>query len=779
MLRATVVCNWPARVAILVLLLAAPACAGHARTKSGQLFEGIPARVQGLSLSAVQQDEGAIIGYPVLMIDDGMRRIFIPQRQVDEVEEGADLSKYETFSLKQHRTSRKPMLGSLEGFMETTEFNEFGQRTHTVNTSFGQKQLIVGIEKITPQLLYLTGINYEWEHAVSTTSIPPATLDAVLRKAIDPKNPEDRMAVARFYLQAGMYPQGAAELDALLRDFPERESNVAQLRQQLRQLQAKLILQELGRRKAAGQHRLAYESLAKFPTEEMSAAVLRQVREMTADYNSAREKADKALVMLGDLQSRLDDQNLVAAIAPLRSFVRDELNYDTLGRLDAFFNLAADESLAPAEKLALAYSGWVLGSADAVTDLNTAASLWKARLLVTEYLRAKSPQRKELLQQIASMEGVGTENIVKLIPLLPPIIETPDLQPAQPLSIEVDDDMPGEHPVYHVLLPEEYHPHHKYPLIVALHPAERPAPQELVWWGGTPDKPGQSSRRGYIVIAPEYAPAKTRAYDYDVAAHDIVLRSLNDARKRFRVDSDRVFLSGHGMGGDAAFDIGMSHPDLFAGVIPIAGVCDQYCKWYRDNANLTSWYVVGGELDLDRNTTSRDLTVLEHMMKFHFDLVFVEYVGRGYESYYEEIHRLFDWMELHRRKKYLKSFQLDVLRPSENRCQWVQAEGFPPNVTQSAVLAGKSRRRVVPMTLDVQVLPGDAEYTAVTVKSGAARHSLWFSPEVVDFNKRLRVRRGGQQKFNDFLKPNTATLLEDLRQRGDREMLFTARVDID
>ena len=44
---------------------------------------------------------------------------------------------------------------------------------------------------------------------------------------------------------------------------------------------------------------------------------------------------------------------------------------------------------------------------------------------------------------------------------------------------------------------------------------------------------------------------------------------LRDAMRRFSIDSDRVFLSGHSIGGDAAWDIGLAHPDLWAGVIPI------------------------------------------------------------------------------------------------------------------------------------------------------------------------------------------------------------------
>jgi hypothetical protein len=50
----------------------------------------------------------------------------------------------------------------------------------------------------------------------------------------------------------------------------------------------------------------------------------------------------------------------------------------------------------------------------------------------------------------------------------------------------------------------------------------------------------------------------------------------------------------------------------------------------------------------------------------------------------------------------------------------------------------------------------------------------------VNFDERLVIKKRGdsRQHFNDFLKPSIATLLEDLRVRGDREMLFTARVDI-
>src|SRR5262249_17220599 len=145
---------------------------------------------------------------------------------------------------------------------------------------------------------------------------------------------------------------------------------------------------------------------------------------------------------------------------------------------------------------------------------------------------------------------------------------------------------------YHVLLPEEYRPSHRHPLIITLSPGGRAPEKQLEWWGSSAEgKPGQAQRHGYVVVSPEWTDPKPSEYDYAARAPEAVQHVLRDVRKRFGVDSDQVFLSGHGMGGDAAFDIGMSHPDLFAGVIPITGVSDKYCKWYWQNAKGVAWYI--------------------------------------------------------------------------------------------------------------------------------------------------------------------------------------------
>ena len=169
-------------------------------------------------------------------------------------------------------------------------------------------------------------------------------------------------------------------------------------------------------------------------------------------------------------------------------------------------------------------------------------------------------------------------------------------------------------------LPYEYHSDHAYALIVALHGETGTPQQELQgFWGGTEERGGQSQRHGYIVIAPEYVgKAETKGYDYNAESHQLVLDSLRDALIAFSVDADRVFLSGHGMGGDAAWDMGLSHPHLFAGIIPINGAIDRLLPKLLENSRRCRCLRSNGELD--RDLMARNVGPLMQMMQQHFDI---------------------------------------------------------------------------------------------------------------------------------------------------------------
>src|SRR5690606_2119347 len=248
-------------------------------------------------------------------------------------------------------------------------FDADGRRT----VSYSTLVVIQGITKISPQYVTVEGISHSWWQGFATQTVPADQLAAMLHKAIDPEDPNDRMSIARFYVQAGLYERAAEELQAIAADFSFMAAKAAELDRELRQLRANALLAEIRRRQSVGQHQLALLAAEAFPTDlDFDADVVRQVATLREDYHAAREQGDEALVLLGELEARLTDSEQRQSAAMARAVIREQLNWETLGRLEAFLKLAGDDSLSPAERLALAYSGWVVGSAKASTQLTTA-----------------------------------------------------------------------------------------------------------------------------------------------------------------------------------------------------------------------------------------------------------------------------------------------------------------------------------------------------------------------------------------------------------------------
>jgi pimeloyl-ACP methyl ester carboxylesterase len=416
-----------------------------------------------------------------------------------------------------------------------------------------------------------------------------------------------------------------------------------------------------------------------------------------------------------------------------------------------------------------------------VPDLKTAEALWKARGLIHDYLVSEDlTGRSSQVAKIAELDWpIAPDSneivyqlelatrIVRLMP--PPRHDNQDLA-EKTVQNRLTDAEIGEPTEYAVRLPPEYHPLRSYPALVVLHSGNGPKTAIEEWRA-------EAARRGYILIAPEYNVAgQPPDYRYTPSEHAAVELALRDARKRYAIDSDRVFVAGQLTGGNMAWDCGLAHPDLFAGVVVISGFPAKYVPRYLPHHERLPLFIVLGDLAPASNEVVFNNYVKPMILKT-WDVTYVEYYRRGLEAFPEAIPSALDWMDRHRRDPVPKAFEAASARTSDDRFYGVVIREFGPGRTTAAEAAEILGQNLNPATIKMKSsVPSNLISLEV---NGIKRLDVWLSPKLIDFKRRpdIRINRRSFTRAAR-IKPDLESMLEDLRLRGDRQQIYWYRLTI-
>ena len=783
--------------ALTAALVAGCLSATHAQTvrlNDGRVLSGAVAMTTGVADNPAKpkNQAGELAVKPIAVIDDELRRTYIAKQRIVEMLEQAPVPLV-TIKPWQSPSAGAGRLVSVGPALGITPFDEFGRRIYEMQSNDGALSVVQGITELTPKYAKIESLqgpqrSITWDMRIATSSIPADTLAKIIAKAIPQDDWQARVQVVRFYAQAERFPEARRELERIIEEFPAQkdlESEVARLRRN----GAAQLFKELELRRSAGQHKLVGELLAIFPPEEVSGETLIQVRELIAGYEKENQRIEQIGKALQATVAAISDPDHRGLAAPIAEEVVKELSHENVNRLVPFAQLINDDSLTPEEKTSLALTGWLLGQEEAKRELPLAISLVKVRDSVLRYLREPlANERQPLLDSIQSMEGASVDQLAKLIARMkPPWHDAKYAAASQGAFLQLT--APGQTEdgdfTYHVQLPPEYDPYKRYPTLLVLNGAYNTPEHELDFWAGTPapavnNQPpvrrGQAMRHGYITIAVDWQKPHQYEYEYSGREHLAVLTSLRDACRRFSIDTDRVFLTGHDIGGEAAWDMAQAHPDLWAGGIPIVPRFEteqKYIAHYWENAEYLPMYFVAGELD-GRTIPENALVWNKYLRLGRYDSTLVEYQGRGHEPFHDEILHLFDWMRLKSRKGPPEQFACSTLRPWDNFFWWLECEDFPDNFM--VYPTDWARDRITPGQVEGR-LQTENRLAAKTV---AERTTIWLGPEFVDFTKPIRVTLNGRRlpTPEGAIRPDPTVLLEDVRTRADRQHPFWAKLSV-
>ena len=496
-----------------------------------------------------------------------------------------------------------------------------------------------------------------------------------------------------------------------------------------------------------------------------------------------------------------------ATLAAAATQVLSELSPDTADRLELFRDAAGQADAArgqgrspmdsPAALLAYAVSGWVRGKNGADADVPGAVKAWAARELVLDYLRLPvANDRKARLDAFVKAHGKlpAADDLAQLVTLLPPAYPAdvtdrrwrpvPAAEAAGVSGVIRANTGPvpdaGNGVEYVLRLPPEYHPGRAYPVVIALTTPGLTA-EDLV-----ARLSEQAEKGGYIVAAPVWTNAfGALGYDYTGKNHHLVTATLRDVLRRFQADPDKVFLFGIKAGADFAVDLGMAHPDLFAGVggfcpAPPAGLAVEY--WA--NAQRLPMYLVAGEA---AGTFPALRRLYDKWMRKGFPALLTVYKGRHDDWYAAELPRLFDWMSRKTRVRGAASLRLgtmpvepwQVLRDADDRFYWV---GVGPGGLKGGnrFENGLPKRFSTPAHFSADIGRGGSVVISNAV--GVKKFVIWLDKDLIDWTAPLDIKVNGTRPPGfkpKKLDPDIRLMLEELHRTGDRKMLYLGKIEFD
>ncbi|MFM7846567.1 MAG: peptidase [Planctomycetota bacterium] len=748
--------------------------------RNGMQLQGDVGKIASVFENPLNSKKDPEAPTPIVFTDDQLRRTYFPSKQVrlDGVVPTNQIQEKIKITKRVAKGTKK--IGMVGPVIRISPFDDLGNRTFTMQSSQGPLSVIHGITEVTPHYSRIEGLQVEqalmWDMRVATHSLSRDALSKILRRGVDISKPDEWLRIVRLYTQAERFEDARLELADLLVAFPELAGEFKKQERELLQLSANRLLSEGELRRTVGQHRLTFDMLSNFPAQGIAGETLVKVRELLGEYEEGFKQGKQVVDSLETVAKNITNTVNRQRVEVIVKEMRTEINFNTLPRMADYLRLADDEQMTANQKLALAVSGWILGSGAATDNLTVALELFEIRDLVRSYLRSReSGERTQILDALSSLGGATPANVSRIISQMKPPLDLPEPPSEAPAPGFFEIKVPGANTdsghTYYVQLPPEYDPYRRYPCVVALSNLSLDPRAHMQWWTGTYDEKlnmnlGQATRYGYIVIAPQWFRKDQTEYEYSSREHAAVLSSLRDASRRFSIDTDRVFLSGHSVGGDAAWDIGLAHPDLWAGVVPIVAAADKYVVRYWENGRLLPMYFVTGELDGDkmgRNSPQFD----RYLTKVGYDVMITEYQGRGAEHFQEELPRILEWMNLHQRGPLPKEFRCISMRPWDNFFWYAELRDFP---TKSMILPTNwPGKGASPQPVHGKI----QEANGVLLEPGGAKGTLWLSPTMVDFEKRITIN--GR---SSVIKPSLQTILEDVRSRGDRQHPYWAKVEL-
>jgi predicted esterase len=341
-------------------------------------------------------------------------------------------------------------------------------------------------------------------------------------------------------------------------------------------------------------------------------------------------------------------------------------------------------------------------------------------------------------------------------------------------------DHATEHFVY---VPTSYDPLEPAPLLVVAHGGS--AARDLAFGaraarGGLEPWLASAEKHGFLVVAP------LTDRGWMQIGTSLLFSAIARMQRDFHVDPDRVFLTGHSMGGHVTWRSSFWFTDRWAAVSPMSGGYDYVkSKDVFNLVNVPGYATFGAREPYQINEFNK---IIGTWMKDHaYPWTNQEKEGE-HEIFLDEVEKVAAFFaaqkrDLYRKKVWARVGGLQFTAPDTNPA-WGKAHVWNPErpieLSTMFWLRFFPPPPAMPPEKHVQTVFGEVKDGNLIelVCENVRRLRIHLHPQMVDFSKPVTIVTNGKKVFAGPVKASLGTMLQLVREFGDRGRIFHAAIDV-
>ncbi len=405
---------------------------------------------------------------------------------------------------------------------------------------------------------------------------------------------------------------------------------------------------------------------------------------------------------------------------------------------------------------------------------------------IEQYFRCEDPARRRQIER--NIEEIAGGNTAAVALAVEQVNLWTDLEPG-PGRFSVTPPSGKTIEVGYVI-PDDYDPGNRYPLMVCL-PSQKSTTADTL---NRAEALLGDLIQPMLRIAPSRAPGG--AFWMPTGEAEDFPALVRAVRRRFHVDTDRVYLFGTGEGADAAWQVAIAYPDLLAGVIAVSGYpAVPYAEqvypflltnlsrvwvlgvwWWGDSGSLTdrAMFVAAHNQAIAglADSMSWPTTIVQGRKvegRMTLDLGPSDLPTSGVSAFQRFSVSAFPKILSHRRPPPEPQLSHWFRYPGQGRCGWLRQARFDGPVWESTQLA---------------ILPGPGvdrdEFIADVVKSKLAylggaisgqkidieakrceRIEVLLPDGLIDFDQPIRLMCNGKKRYEGRVRKKISTMLQE------------------